>query len=164
MGFERMGRYWVLVLLFGWIVPAVASDPDRTIIDRFIAHQSRRERGEEYQDARKIASGDLNHDGTSDTAVLYTIEGQRGSNLYIQYLAVFLRRNGKLTPSAHAEVGGKGYRAVEEISVEENTIRLEILDYASRDAACCPSEKGHTRYVLAGSALQERGKTNTERK
>ena len=52
-------------------------------------------------------TGDLTHDGEPETVVLYTIEGQGGSNLYIQYLAVFAQKNGKLTPLTHADVGGK---------------------------------------------------------
>src|SRR6266567_5757310 len=81
---------------------------DTKSIDSYIASQARRERGEEYKEARKVVEGDLNHDGTPDVAVLYTIEGQGGSNLYIQYLAVFVRSNGKLAAAARAEVGGKG--------------------------------------------------------
>jgi len=93
--------------------------------------------------------------------VLYTIEGQGGSNLYIQYLAVFAQKNGKLTPLTHADVGGKSTRGVELTSVANNSILLNTLSYGPKDASCCPSIKGTTRYMLSGSKLfeQKRGKS-----
>jgi len=47
---------------------------DGTAIDNFIARQAKRERGEEYREARKVLAGDLTHDGKPETVVLYTIE------------------------------------------------------------------------------------------
>jgi hypothetical protein len=130
-------------------------DQDTKLIGAYIASQARRERGEEYKEARRIATGDLNHDGIPDVAVLYTIEGQRGTNHSVQYLAVFVRSNGKLVVLARAEVGGKGGRSVELKSIDDNTLHFETLDYAPKDPACCPSEKGETSYVLAGTVLKE---------
>jgi hypothetical protein len=131
-------------------------DEDTVTIDGFIARQARRERGEEYGEARKVLTGDLTHDGAPETVVLYTIEGQRGSNLYIQYLAIFLRRKGKLLPLTHASVGGKLARSVEVTSVENNSIFLETMGYGPKDAACCPSVKGTTTYILIRNKLRER--------
>ncbi len=146
-----------ITLVFLWLhAPAAGfDDQDTAVIDNFIARQARRERGEEYKEARKVAAGDLNHDGTPETAVLYTIEGQGGSNLYLQYVAVFVRKNGRLEASTHAEVGGKSTRSVEQISIAGNTIRLDTLEYGPKDAACCPSAKGKTTYVLRDNRLQE---------
>jgi hypothetical protein len=125
------------------------------IIKAFIARQAAREHGEEYEEARKVVAGDLNHDGTPDLAVLYTIEGQNGSNNYIQYLAVFVLINGGLVPAAHTAVGGKLRRGVELESIQNNVIRLDTMDYGPHDAACCPSRKAKTRYVLSKSKLIE---------
>lgn len=133
-----------------------SQDDDTAVIDSFIARQAKRERGEEYKEARKVLTGDLTHDGEPETVVLYTIEGQGGSNQYIQYLAVFARKNGKVTPLTHADVGGKSTRGVELTSVENNSILLDTLSYGPKDASCCPSIKGTTRYVLSGSKLLER--------
>ena len=128
---------------------------DSSFIDSFITRQAKRERGEEYREARKVVTGDLTHDGQPETVVLYTIEGQGGSNLHIQYLAVFVRRNGKLLPLTHMDVGGKSTRAVELLSVENNSILLDTLNYGPKDASCCPSVKGKTSYVLSGGRLRE---------
>ena len=124
-------------------------------IDAYISRQAQREKGEEYREARKVMVGDLTHDGTPETVVLYTIEGQGGSNLYIQYLAVFTQRNGKLAPLTHVEVGGKSVRSIELRSVENNSILLETMRYGPKDPQCCPTVKGTTKYVLTGRTLRE---------
>ncbi len=136
-------------------VASARQDQDAAVIDAFIGRQARRERGEEYREARKVVSGYLTHDGAPETVVLYTIEGQRGTNLHIQYLAVFARQKGVLTPVTQAEVGGKSERSVELKSVEDNMILLETLSYGPKDAQCCPSVKGATRYVVSGGRLRE---------
>lgn len=130
-------------------------DNDRGVIDAYISRQAHRERGEEYPEARKVVVGDLTHDGTPETVVLYTIESQGGRNLYIQYLAVFSRRNGKLSAITHAEVGGKSVRSVELASIENNWILLDTMSYGPNDPQCCPTVKGTTKYVLVGRTLRE---------
>jgi len=153
--FITLVTIFVLVVLLSPVVTIARRDDDTAAIDAYISQQARRERGEEYREARKGVTGDLTHDGVPETVVLYTIEGQHGSNLHIQYLAVFVRREGKLTPLTHADVGGKSARGVELTSIEENSILLDTLDYGPKDAACCPSVKGKTRYILSGRMLRE---------
>lgn len=130
-------------------------DQDAAVINKFIASRASREAGEEYESARKVIAGDLNHDGTPDLAVLYTIEGQHGSNNYIQYIAVFLRVKGRLRYVAHTAVGGKGHRSVEIESIKNNVIFLNTLNYKDDDPSCCPSKKGRARLMLAGRKLKE---------
>jgi hypothetical protein len=126
---------------------------DTAVIHKFIAAQEAELGGEEYEGARKIVAGDLNHDGVPDLSVLYTIEGAGGGNNYTQYLAVFLRVDGKLVPTAHAAVGGKGERAVHLASIKDDVIFLMTLEYGPHDAMCCPSIKGSARFVLADGKL-----------
>ena len=140
---------------------ALCQNTDQAIINSFIERQAKGEKGEEYPDARKVVYGDLNHDGVPELVVLYTIEGQGGSNLYLQYLAVFTKKRDKLTFLARADVGGKSRRAVELSAVERNAITLETLDYGPKDASCCPSLKGTTRYVLSGGRLLESKRRKT---
>jgi len=137
-----------------------AQSDDKAVIDKYIAGQAKRERGEEPDDIRKTIEGDINHDGVSDVAVLYTIEGQGGSNNYIQYLAVFLRRSEKLVFAARQEVGGKNHRAIEITSIKDNAMLFDTTAYGPRDPSCCPTIKGHTKYVLVGNKLiEKRGKS-----
>src|SRR5215470_19344768 len=152
---------FLLLLLWSAHVTSGVQESDTHAIDSFITRQAKRERGEEYQEARKVVTGDLTHNGQPETVVLYTIEGQGGSNLHIQYLAVFVRRNGKLSPLTHMDVGGKSTRGVELISVENNSILLDTLNYGPKDASCCPSIKGTTRYVLSGATLREQRRRKT---
>jgi len=142
-------------LLWSGGVASARQNEDAAAIDTFITRQAHRERGEEYREARKVVVGDLTHDGAPETVVLYTIEGQGGRNLYVQYLAVFTRQKGKLSALTRAEVGGKSVRSVELTSVEDDAILLETMGYAPKDASCCPSVRGETRYVLSGKTLRE---------
>lgn len=128
---------------------------NKSAIDAFIEKQAHRERGEEYRDARMILTGDLTHDGIAETVVLYTIEGQDGSNDYIQYMAVFTQGDENLVPLGFVRVGGKGLRFVDLIAIDNNTICLATPGYGPKDAMCCPSVKGTARYVLTGSTLHE---------
>jgi len=143
-----------LILIFIAAPIVCAQDDDKPAIDKFISAQAKREHGEEYPDARKVVTGDLDKDGTAETVVLYTIEGQNGSNNHVQYLAVFKRTNGKLAPLTHTPVGSKSYRDVELDSVSNGLINLTTLGYARNDPSCCPTLKGKAWYRLVRNTLQ----------
>jgi hypothetical protein len=139
-------------------IPSSASpsqNQDTTVVDNFIAKQATQENGEEYGDARKVLTGDLNRDGVPDVAVLYTIESQNGTNNYLQYLAVFIRAKGKLVPAAHTVVGGKLNRNVELQSIHNNVIHFKTLSYRANDPASTPSRKGSARLMLIKRKLKE---------
>jgi len=86
-----------------------------------------------------------------------------GGNLYIQYLAVFVRRNGNLSLLTHIEAGGKSVRSVELKSIENNAILLDTMSYGPKDPQCCPTVKGATKYVLSGRTLREQKRTSRRR-
>ncbi len=145
-----------VILLCTHSFTARAQNQDTAVIDKFISKQESQENGYEYKDARKVIAGDLNRDGVPDLAVLYTLEGQRGSNYWAQILAVFIRAEGKLVPVPVTGVGGKGGRAVELQSIRNNVIFLKTFNYGPKDATCCPSKKGTTRFGLVNRRLKER--------
>ncbi len=145
-----------ILILGATALTANAQSDDKIIIDKYIAAQAKRERGEEPDDIRKTIEGDLNHDGAADVAVLYTIEGQGGSNNYIQYLAVFVRKKTGLVFAARTPVGGKNRRGMELISIKDNVMHFETTGYADRDPSCCPSIKGTTTFTLTGRKLTEK--------
>jgi hypothetical protein len=127
---------------------------DKGVIDKFMSGLAERVGGNiPEEDIRTVRSGDLNHDGVPDVAVLFTIEGP--GNNYGRYLAVFIRIQGKLTPIDHATVGGKYYRAIEMKSIQGDVIYFSTTGYAERDPACCPTVHGTTRYELVGDKLKE---------
>lgn len=132
---------------------AAAQNADKAAIDKFISAQAKREQGEEYPDARKVVTGDLDKDGVPETVVLYTIEGQNGSNNHVQYLAVFTRANRQLVLLTHTSIGSKSYRDVELDSISNGLINLTTMGYAKNDPACCPTLKGKASYQLARGRL-----------
>jgi hypothetical protein len=131
------------------------SQRDESIIKSFIAQQAKRERATEYEEARSIVRGDLNADSAEDAVVLYTLEGQGGSNQYVQYLAVFINRKGKLVYATHQAVGGKNRKSIESVSIKDGKINLQTLEYLPTDASCCPSKKGQMRFILSGGRLKK---------
>ncbi|MGH9930783.1 MAG: hypothetical protein ACREA9_16355 [Pyrinomonadaceae bacterium] len=148
---------FVLPFLLPWITSfaAPAQNTDSAVIEKFIAKQATQENSEEYEDARKVMAGDLNRDGVSDLAVLYTIEGQNGTNNYVQYLAVFMRTKDKLVPVAHTVVGGKLNRDVELKLIKNNVIFCQTLTYRANDPASTPSKKRTARFALVKRKLKE---------
>lgn len=153
---KTISRFVLSILISSTPFIVNAQSDDKATIDKLIANQAAKERGEEPEGVRRLVAGDLNRDGEADVSVLYTIEGQNGSNNYIQYLAVFLRRKGKLVYTARAAVGGKNRREIEITAIKDNAMLFDTKAYADRDPACCPTVKGKTRYVLAGARLVEK--------
>jgi hypothetical protein len=137
------------------LIAIAQQSQDTAVIEKFIAKQATDEHGEEYEDARKVVAGDLNHDGVSDLSVVYTIEGQDGTNNYIQYLAVFIRTKTGLVPIDHTHVGGKLNRDVDLKSIKRNVILLQTLSHRENDPASTPSKKGTARFVLAKRRLKQ---------
>src|SRR5258705_4428554 len=148
-------RFIILAIVLCATCSASFAQSDTAAIDKFISAQATKLAGSEYEDARKVVTGDLNHDGVPDTAVLYTIEGQNGSNNYIQYLAVFLRTKKGLTYAAECSVGGKNRREAELRSIANGLINLNTVEYGPNDQSCCPTIKGTTRYTLDAGRLNE---------
>ncbi len=97
----------------------------------------------------------MNGDGRNDAVVLYTLEGFDESNLYLQYLAVFVSRGGVLRYVTHRIVGGKGRRSLELDGVSGGKILLKTKEHRPGDASCCPSKKGRARFVLDKRKLKE---------
>ena len=138
--------------------PLFAQTPPETtdvVITDFLARQAEKEGAEEYGEARKVIAGDLNGDRREDAVVLYTLEGFDGSNLYVQYLAVFVRRGAGLRYMTHLAVGGKDRRSLELEGVSGGKILLKTEEYRPGDASCCPSKKGRARFVLSRGKLRE---------
>jgi hypothetical protein len=134
---------------------AQRSGGDTAVIDKFLESKGGEGNGVLAEGIRTVLKGDLNHDGVADAAVLYTLEGAGGGNNYTQYLAVFLRVDGRLVPVANKAVGGKLYRSIAIKAIKDNVILCDTLDYAKNDPACCPTIKGKTQYVLEDKKLKE---------
>lgn len=146
-----------LLIIIASSSPSVRSSPqdaDKVAIDRFIAKQAKQQAGEEYETARQMATGDLNHDGVADVAVLYTIEGQNGTNNYVQYLAAFVRSKRGLVLMAHTVAGGKSNRGVALKFIKNNVIYCDTFAYHVNGPAG-PSRASRARFKLSRHSLKE---------
>jgi hypothetical protein len=139
---------------FASAAPPALQPADHKVINKYLSDLANKLGGQIPEEVPPtIRTGDLNQDGTPDVAVLFTIEGP--GNGYAQFLAIFLRADGKLTPIDHATVGGKLYRAAKLIAIQNGVINLATTGYATHDPACCPTIKGTTQYQLVDNKLKE---------
>jgi hypothetical protein len=106
---------------------------------------------EACQFRRYDALDDVDGDGKDDFLVLFTVEGPRGANDHVTFLAAFL--SGKPGSPIVVEAGRRGERDPVAIEARRGEIRLGTLDYLPRDPMCCPSGKGRRVYRLSGGAL-----------
>lgn len=132
-----------------------AKSNDKAIVDAYIKQHAKQQGGKEHKKARFLASGDINHDGSIDLVVNYSIEGAGGGNGFDQYLAVFSRLKKTIKPITQIRVGGELERHVSAVAIKNNYIELATLSHDENDARCCPSIAGKTYYVLSNGELQE---------
>lgn len=126
---------------------------DEAVMDSAIAITAGSNAGDEYKDAREVATGDLNGDGADDAAVVFTIEYSAQNNS-TQFLSAFLRQgDGVLKFAGTTPVGGTG-NAIDGVSVEDGAIRLTTLTLGPDDADCCPSIVGKVEYLLHNGKLK----------
>ena len=154
-----------IVVLLGFFIAFEATCPprcafaqsqrDKAVINTFIAAQERKEGATEYEEARSIVRGDLNGDGNEDAVALYTLEGMSGTNQYVQYLAVFINRRGRLRYATHQVAGGKNEKEIDSVLIKDGKIYLQTKEYLPADASCCPSKKGQMSFVLSRGRLKE---------
>ncbi|WP_386340552.1 hypothetical protein O4D10_02100 [Xanthomonas citri pv. citri] len=129
--------------------PAV---PDAEVIESALAAEVAKSDGaSEYKDARKSVEADLTGDGKPEMVLLYTLEGQGGSNGAGSYLAAFQREeSGQLHLVSTTSVAGLGM-AAQGLHVEDGTAYVTLLVPGPDDPDCCPSMEEQALYVLHGS-------------
>jgi hypothetical protein len=99
--------------------------------------------GEELPSAETLigVSAQLQPDPVDDFALLYPVEGERGGTDWAQYLAVFLRHNGKLKFCWELRLGEKGGILIEALYLDGGTLHLSGKEFVpGEDAYCCPSK------------------------
>jgi hypothetical protein len=146
---------FVLLTLLCCLQITRAQNNEDKIVNKFIANQAKHEKAVEYKEARKVLRSDLNRDGKDEVVVLYTLESFGGTNLWVQYLAIFTNRSNKIIYAAHRSVGRKNERILELQSVAKGQINFDTKEYLRQDASCCPSGKGHARFTFNNGNLKE---------
>lgn len=121
-------------------------------LEGLIADRARSlEMSEECQFRRYDAIHDVDGDGKDDFLALFTLEGPRGANDHVTYLAAFL--SGSPGRPVVVEAGRRGERDPVSIEARRGEIDLDVLEYLPRDPMCCPSGKGRRVYRVAGGRL-----------
>jgi hypothetical protein len=87
--------------------------------------------------------------------MLFTLEGVRGPDDWLQYVATFWYRGGNYLFCCVHRVGGKGLQLINELSVEPDRVILAGNTYRNTDAVCCPSRPMTLRLALERRRLIE---------
>lgn len=100
-----------------------------------------------------LSTGELNGEAGEEAAVLL-VENSGGSGSFV-YLAVVGLRNGKPVNLGTVLVGDRSQ--VEEMTIEDSRVRLELLEHGPEDPACCPSRRATQSWVLGEGRLARVG-------
>jgi len=134
----------------GAAIPTCRTDSPR--LENLIADRARSlEMTESCQFRRYDALDDVDGDGKDDFLALFTLEGPRGGNDHVTFLAAFL--SGAPGRPVVVEAGRRGERDPVSIAARRGEIALDVLEYRPRDPMCCPSGKGRRVYRLSGGRL-----------
>jgi hypothetical protein len=96
-------------------------------------------------------NGDLDEDGSAEAVVFLSEDsGGTATNLY---MVVVRRKQGSLENSTPVLLGDRV--SVRSASVDKRLIVLDLLQFGSKDAACCPSELVTRTWSLARTRLVE---------
>lgn len=124
--------------------PTSGTAPSAGVIDAAIAAHVKQDGGSEYAQGRKSAEGDINGDGTSDVAILYSLEGAGGGNGSVSYLAAFVREAGQLKLADTVSVSGLGI-SVQSMHLQgDGAVRLTLLEQGTED----PTVEEEAIYML----------------
>ena len=122
--------------------------------DAAIRGKARDDGGEEYQDARRSVTGDLNGDGQSDIAAIFTVE-VAADNSYTQYLVVATgQADGTVQWADTIPVGGRGHE-VTGLTIQEGAAQLTSLTVGPEDPDCCPTMEVTADYLLHNGKLRK---------
>lgn len=133
----------------------VTESADESAVDQAIQIAASAVSGEEYRDARHSASGDIDGDGRSDLAVVFTVE-VASANTAMQNLAAFVRQqDGGLRFAGSTVVGAQGGASVGRVAIDQGSVVLTTLTLGPNDPDCCPSIETSTRFTLAEGSLKQ---------
>ncbi len=87
--------------------------------------------------------------------LLFTLEGVRNGEDWLQYVATFWRSGGNYLFCCVRQIGGKGQREFKEIAIDHEHVVLRGTSYGPGDAPCCPTRPLALRLALRGRSLVE---------
>lgn len=142
------------------VVSTPKPTPDKlqlqTVMNKYLAGVAKVEDGVEEKSDREIVYGDLDNDGDDDVIAIQLLHPD-GGNGWWQKLSVFRNENGKFIAVTDIQVGANMHRSADFKSIKNGRIYFDTMTYdEDKDAACCPSIKGRTSYVLNANKLIEK--------
>lgn len=87
--------------------------------------------------------------------LLFTLEGVRNGDDWLQYIATFWRSGGNYLFCCVRQIAGKGQREFKELAIDDEHVLLRGAAYGPGDAPCCPSRPMTVRLALRGRSLVE---------
>ena len=145
-------------------LPTIAISEDRClplpepVSDAIIAY-GESVRGSVPKDLWLCTLGDLDSDDKPDLVVRFALEGPCYEDteapagacgvVHHIYLQVFL--GPKLVPTLPRKVGGKNYRYITAMKIEDQKLHAEIISWSDGSGvpACCPDHISNTTFVLS---------------
>jgi len=123
-------------------------------VERDIAERTARLQGSEYCEYRRYAVGDWDDDHLDDLAVTFNVEGANGSgNGVAAYLLVYLSSRHEAAP-LEAAVGTRGTFLPDSLMPGiGRTLVVKTVEWAPRDAMCCPSRHGSRVFKVLPTGL-----------
>jgi hypothetical protein len=126
-------------------------------VERDIAERTARLHGNEFCEYRRYAVGDWDDDHLDDLAVTFNVEGANdGGNDVSGHLLVYLSSRHEAVP-LEAEVGKRGEYLPDALEAGVGrTLIVKTVEWAPRDAMCCPSRHGSRVFRVLPTGLVRR--------
>lgn len=115
-----------------------------------------------YPEYNIFVVGDLVGSSHDDLAVAFTLEGVRGGNDWLRYIAVFTRSPDPASQGHDFccvfQIGGKGIANDDKIEIKNQEVVIsEKAFVAGKDAECCPSKQQSFRLKIQDGKLVKDG-------
>ena len=108
----------------------------------------------------EVARGDIDKDGDSDAALLYTIEDRHGANDYARFLAILENDTSSWNLVVQQKVGGKNDRHITLSGIVNGAVWADTFSYRPGDPSCCPSRRGRVQFEMGKGKLIERSSSS----
>lgn len=105
-----------------------------------------------------VRSGDLDGDGTAETAAV--IVTSAGESAAVAHLVLLDRKDQAVENVATRQLGDRV--RVSELEIRDGVLRMTTIEHAPDDPACCPSQRLDRRFVMTGGTLELTGEATAE--
>lgn len=126
-------------------IPSLGDGPD----DQVTFHNGKSKWGENTGEILCTASGDLNHDGIADGAIVYGYNS--GGSGFFTSLLIFLSVKGKPVQLGEISLGDRS--SPKKLTIKNNRLTLDIMAHKESDPASRPSWRRILTYTVKGQKI-----------